>query len=580
MTLAAAVIALVPAPVAGAAALSGGAPPTARDGGAWQRVIVTGEPGRLADVLRGIRGAGGRIERVLPVVAGASASLPADRLPAVLAAPGVRGAGPDLPGRLSARDASLGYDVTGDDGSLYAIAKITSATEAWRNGYTGAGVDVALVDSGVAPVRGLTSGNVINGPDLSVESVNEDLRYLDSFGHGTHLASIIAGRDEKSRPKTYARSDSHLFTGIAPDARLVSVKVAAADGSCDVSQVIAAIDWVVQHARDDGLDIRVLNLAYGTDSTQAAGIDPLVYAVENAWLAGITVVVSSGNDGTQRAELAHPAISPLVVAVGADDPAGTAGIGDDVVPAFAQRGTAARHVDVIAPGVHVLGLRVPNSAIDQAAPGARVGDRFFRGSGTSQAAAVVSGLAAIYLSRYPTATPDQVKAALTGNAQVPSSVRRLFTGFGVPDIQKAVSRRLPAATQQATGATGQGSLDLARGGLHLDDGREVLTGERDIFGRPWDGAVWAPASASRTAWSGGTWNGSTWIGTGWADASWTTSWVAHAWAGDSWSAHAWGAHSWTAHAWAGQAWSAHSWTDSRWGDASWNGSAWGSYAWS
>ena len=430
-----------------AAALSGGAPPTARDGGAWQRVIVTGEPGRLADVLRGIRGAGGRIERVLPVVAGASASLPADRLPAVLAAPGVRGAGPDLPGRLSARDASLGYDVTGDDGSLYAIAKITSATEAWRNGYTGAGVDVALVDSGVAPVRGLTSGNVINGPDLSVESVNEDLRYLDSFGHGTHLASIIAGRDEKSRPKTYARSDSHLFTGIAPDARLVSVKVAAADGSCDVSQVIAAIDWVVQHARDDGLDIRVLNLAYGADSPR-----PLDRTCLLRWKPGWPVSPCCRVSGTTAPSGLNWRIRRQpVVAVGADDPAGTAGIGDDVVPAFAQRGIMARHVDVIAPGA-TLGLGVDSADRPRQLPGA--GRRpVLRGSDVGCGGGLARGDLPV---RYPTATPDQVKAARWARpGPVPQAVHRLRG----PDIQKAVSRRPPPPPSRRW-CPGQ-ALDLA-----------------------------------------------------------------------------------------------------------------------
>src|SRR4051812_43665338 len=342
--------------------------------------------------------------------------------------------------------------------------------------------------------------------------------HKDTFGHGTHMGSIIAGRDAVGTGSFYAKADSHQYTGIAPDARLVSLKVAAADGGSDVSQVIAAIDWVTQHAHDPGFNIRVLNLSYGTDSTQSPALDPLAYAVENAWRAGIVVVVSSGNDGTGRAALADPAIDPLVLAVGAEDPMNSDSVGDDTVPAFAQRGTVARHVDVIAPGVHVLGLRVPGSSVDLANSGARVGARFMRGSGTSQSAAVVSGLAALYLQKYPNATPDQVKKALMTNATAPSYVKQVFAGLGVPDVNKAIGAPLPsltAATQAATGATGTGTLEGARGSSHVSDGYAALTGEIDIFGRAWNGAVWAQASANRTAWSGGSRRG-----TGWAKPTW------------------------------------------------------------
>ncbi len=166
--------------------------------------------------------------------------------------PAVRSVTVDRRGSLQGLDPALGYDVAGDDGSLYDVAQVTHAKDAWTKGWTGKGVDVALVDSGVAPVQGLTSGNVVQGPDLSFESQDPTLVHRDTFGHGTHMASIIAGRDAAGTGATYARTDTHQFTGVAPDARLVSVKVAAADGGSDVSQVIAAIDWVTEHAHDPG----------------------------------------------------------------------------------------------------------------------------------------------------------------------------------------------------------------------------------------------------------------------------------------------------------------------------------------
>jgi serine protease AprX len=573
------------AAVVPAAVLSALAAPTQAAAGSTSaptsrvRVVVTGLAGEGPAVAGAVTAVGGHIDAFLQVIDGVTADVPAGAVDTLRSAPGVRSVSADTGGRLQGIDPALGYDVGADVGSLYDVAQITHAKDAWTKGWTGRGVDVALIDSGVAPVQGLTSGNVLQGPDLSFESQNPDLVHKDTFGHGTHMGSIIAGRDVAAAGNIYAKADSHQFTGIAPDARLVSLKVAAADGGSDVSQVIAAIDWVTQHARDPGMNIRVLNLSYGTDSAQSPAVDPLAYAVENAWRAGIVVVVASGNDGTNRTQLANPAIDPLVIAVGASDPNRTDSVGDDTVPAFAQRGTEARHVDLIAPGVHVLGLRNPNGNADQANPGARVGSRFFRGSGTSQSAAVVSGLAALYLQKYPGATPDQVKAALMGNATAPTYVKRIFAGVGVPDVNKAIGASLPAGpgvAQPATGATGTGSIEAARGSAHVSNADGLLSGEADIFGEAWNASTWATASAARASWSGGAWRGVDWTNATWSSSG---SWDAHSWTADDWTAHSWTAHSWTAHSWTSAGWDAHSWTDSSWQSSSWSGSSWSNALW-
>ena len=225
----------------------------------------------------------------------------------------------------AAVDPGLGYDPVADKGSLYNVAEVVGAHASWQAGYTGKGVGVALIDTGVAPVKGLTSGNVVNGPDLSFDSQDPDFAHLDAYGHGTHMASIIAGRDAAGTPKSYA--DPARFNGIAPDATLVNVKVGASDGSVDVTQVIAAIDWVVEHKADH--NIRVISLSYGTDSTASNSTDPLAFAVENAWKQGVVVVVSGGNDGRSELTLADPASDPYVLAVGAADTKGTASAVDD-----------------------------------------------------------------------------------------------------------------------------------------------------------------------------------------------------------------------------------------------------------
>ncbi len=418
------------------------------------------------------------------------------------------------PGAGAAPAPSLGYDATTDFGSLYNIERVVGAQDLWAAGYTGEGVDVALVDTGVSPVAGLSDPDkVVYGPDVSTDNGNPDLRYLDSYGHGTHMAGIIAGNDGATQGKGYA--DPAKFNGIAPDARIVSVKAGATDGATDVAQVIAGINWVVDHKDADGLHIRVLNLSFGTDSVQPWLIDPLTFAVERAWNAGIVVVVAAGNDGAAAAQVANPATDPKVITVGGDETNGTLDTKDDTVPAFAQHGNLVRSVDVIAPATHVLSLRVPGSYVDVNNPGGVVGDRFIRGSGTSQATAVVSGLAALLVEKFPTATPDQIKAYLTGSARPIGALSNLklggllgsvgsltglsglglcsnpvtnaYSGCGVVTVSPAVGlKKLAPSVQLTLPATGLGSLDAARG-----------TGSLLLDGAPGPGPAHHPRSHHR-----------------------------------------------------------------------------------
>jgi serine protease AprX len=480
--------------------------------------------------------------------------------------------------RFSSVDPTLGYDAAGDLGSTYALARLVGADRSWANGWTGKGVDIALVDTGVSPVAGLTSGNVVNGPDLSFDSQNKALTNLDGYGHGTHLASIMVGRDAAGTTTDYANPSR--FTGIAPDARLVSIKVGAADGAADVSQVIAAIDWVAQHAKDPGFNIRVLNLSFGTDSTQSYLLDPLAYAAEAAWRRGILVVAAGGNDGTTRTALSDPAVDPYVLAVGGDDPQGSPDVADDTVPDFANHGTTQRHVDLVAPAVHVIGLRDPQSVIDQAYPSGRVGDRFFRGSGTSQAAAVVSAAAALLAQRFPTMTNEQLKRQLMTTAQA-FSAPALYRGSGLVNVAAAEQASPNSAALNASMVgTGKGLLESARGSAHVAEGGVDLTGEKDIFGAAFKSGTWAPLSLSGKAWTGGTWNGSVWTGTGWTGTSWAgATWFGATWTKNDWTGHSWTGHSWTGHSWTGDSWDGHSWTDNSWTGHSWTAANWASASW-
>jgi len=497
---------------------------------------------------------------------------------------GQHGGWGDLSADLSSLDATgTNYPVL-DPGSLWTVTAAIGARSVWLQqdttgrAVTGQGVTVALLDSGVAAVPGLNGvGKVVQGPDLSLETNSAALRTLDTYGHGTHLAGIIAGHDPVSTDGTGAPvllTSPRSQLGVAPDAQLLALKLATTDGSTDVSQVIAALDWVVQHKDDNGRHVRVVNLSFGTSSLQPYQLDPLAAAAENAWRHGLVVVVSAGNDGASSVSLTDPAIDPYVIAVGSSDPEGSVlGWRTPAVAAFSSRGSVARHADLLAPGRSIVSLRDPGSFIDVNHPeGLVAGDstgRLFRGSGTSQAAAVVSGSVALLLQAYPMLTPDQVKAALVGSARPVTGAAAVDAGAGEIDVAAALkaAATVPAATQTWPRATGLGSLERARGGSHLVDPvtGATLSGEVDVQSKPWQPSVWAPAAAAGTAWSGGLWLGARWSGDSWSGANWTSV----AWSGARWSGARWSDASWSGARWSGARWSGAFWDGARWSDDHW-----------
>ena len=250
----------------------------------------------------------------------------------------------------------------------------------------GGPIDIALIDSGVNPVRGLDTGNVVQGPDLSFESQNPALAHFDTLGHGTMMASLMVGRDVANPSYSDAQNPLNLL-GVAPKARVVSVKVADSQGAVDVTQVIAGIDWAVEHAHDPvsatnptGFNIKVINLSYGVVANDAPDKDALSYAVEQAWHAGITVVVAAGNGGASTGKfspgLTSPATNPDVIAVGSYDDNGTVktfdangkvtSANDDFMPPYTSGASSSnkRTPDFVAPAQHITGLHSIGAAMD------------------------------------------------------------------------------------------------------------------------------------------------------------------------------------------------------------------------
>ena len=554
-------------------------------------VIVRELPGAGSGPERAVVALGGTVEQQLAIISGFEATLPGNRLGALRSAAGVLEVVENAAVTLTSSEVD---DQVHLNGSMRRVThEMTGAAAMWDAGFTGAGVDVAVIDSGVVPVDGLrSSGKVVNGPDLSFEGMACDasgckpspLAGLDTYGHGTHLAGIIAGRDDAA-PATVDSATSGNFVGMAPDARIVSVKIADAMGRTDVSQAIAAIDWVIQHKNSNGLNIRVLNMSFGTDGIQRYQLDPLAYAAEQAWHKGIVVVVAAGNAGYGSAKLNNPAYDPYVIAVGGADGLGTATTDDDIVPSWSASGDGTRNPDVVAPGQSVVSLRVPGGNLDAAYPGARTGERFFRGTGTSQSAAVVSGAAALLLEQRPELTPDQVKALLTGSARQLPLADALAQGSGLIDLAAASAAATPNAVQTWERATGTGSLEGSRGSVHVGHNGKELRGETDFLGKKWDAgkfsvalqkAVESRGPLQGLTWSGLTWSGLTWSGLTWSGLTWSgLTWSGLTWSGLTWSGLTWSGLTWSGLTWSGLTWSGLTWSGLTWSGLTWSGVSWG-----
>jgi serine protease AprX len=533
---------------------------------------------------RAIRAIGGTITNRLSIINGFTANVPARSLGSLARTSGILSVTPNGHVQLMAQVDGYDPNWTTPTGSWKRNLEAIKAKELWKAGYLGQGVDVALIDSGVAPVEGIRD-RLVYGPDLSFDSQADNLRYLDTYGHGTHMAGIIAGRDASIQPGHEDEDIDNAFLGVAPKARIVSVKVASASGATDVSQVIAAIDWVVQHRNTDGLNIRVLNLSFGTDGTQSYLLDPLTYAAEVAWRKGIVVVVSAGNSSFGTNRLNNPAFDPFVITVGADDTNGTNDPKDDSIPVWSARGDSTRRPDLVAPGASVVSLRAAGSYLDLAHPSALVGaSRFFKGSGTSQAAAEVSGAAALLLSQRPNMTPDQVKLLLKSTAVRLPNADPQGQGAGLINLKAAKDASTPLALlaqQVFVAAAGLGTLEGARGSVHVVDGDAVLAGELDIFGATFDTSVWASASLAGNTWSGGVWSGNTWSGNTWSGNTWSgNTWSGNTWSGNTWSGNTWSGNTWSGNTWSGNTWSGNTWSGNTWSGNTWSGNTWSGGTWS
>ena len=315
-----------------------------------------------------------------------------------------------------------------------------------RYGVNGAGVTVAVIDSGVRPHTDLPATRI----KAFVDFVNGRTTAYDDYGHGTHVAGIIAGSGAAS---------SGQYTGAAPGASIVALKVLDHVGTGSTANVLAALEWVL--ANHAAYGIRVVNLSLGHPIYESAATDPLVQLVEALMQRGLVVTVSAGNMGknslgqTVYGSITSPANAQGAIAVGAVDTVQTTVRSDDTVASYSSRGPTRYDYyvkpDVVAPGHHIASLLASGSTLATKYPDLQIGSSYFRLNGTSMAAPVVAGQAALLFQANPALTSHTVKAIIQFTAQRLRSLDVMTQGAGEVNVAGAVRFAKMVYPQQTYG---------------------------------------------------------------------------------------------------------------------------------
>ena len=449
------------------------------------RVVVQPAPGKKARVLQRLQAGGHSFEAFTGVDAAVAALSPA-AIRALAEDPDVGLVAPDreVRGLLDTATVAVGA---------------AAAREA--TGLTGAGVGVAVLDTGVDEVRDLR-GRVAGWADF----VKGRKHPYDDNGHGTHVAGIIAGDG------TAAARFGRDLRGAAPGAHLIGVKVLDENAVGRLSAVLAGLDWVITNR--DRFNIRIVNLSLGLPVQEGYGDDPLCQAVGKVWQAGILVVASAGNNGRldstdpfsgpQYGTITSPGNHPLVLTVGATRTNGTPDPSDDEVASYSSRGPTLHDYvvkpDLVAPGNRVVSLLAQgNSTLSRRFPDNVVrvgGGRYLELSGTSMAAPLVAGSAALMLQADPTLTPDTVKVRMILSARQewnPSSPETAYSrGAGLLDVTGALTSGAVASSPAFSPTVRPGELpadmQLTTDAMPTE---LMIWGDTTPWGDPDDAQVWS-----------------------------------------------------------------------------------------
>lgn len=528
--------------------------------GAALDVVVTSSTAGVAAVADAVRAAGGTVRDLLPLTGGVSADLPAGTV-----LPPTFRVVENAPLQLASKP------VASTDRTATAVRK---ALGLGKPDGQGEGVTIAVVDTGVHDSPALAGR--LTHVDVT-GTYDGDQR--DPYGHGTFVAGVAAGNG--------AGSENGEYAGVAPGADVLDVRVANADGETDLVTVLRGLEAA------QGAD--VVNLSMSSGSPLPYQIDPLTTALDRLWAAGVVVVVPTGNDGPAKGSVTSPGSDPTLLTVGALDENGTATHADDTVPAFSGRGPAPQGIakpDLVAPGRSLVSLRSPGSAVDVDNASARVGDAYFRGSGTSFATAAVSGAAAVLLEQRDL-SPGQVKAVVRRSAYADAKGLKndRDAGRGGLDVAAAATAVAPVVEAPADTDPPAGDIEVWHDFLAA-----LLDGDRAAAANSWSRLSpeahrwaahrWAALDGSARSWAANSWSAHRWAGADGSSDAWQMRfwaahrWAAHRWANDEFVASRWAANSWSAHRWADDDLEASRWAASRWAASRWAASRWAASRWS
>ncbi|MBN2547893.1 MAG: S8 family peptidase [Anaerolineales bacterium] len=367
--------------------------------------IVMGETTGKAIEL--VRAYGGAITSELDIINAVGAILPPSAVENLSKAAGIISVTPNHEMQTN----SLDYKPKGNPAPDTDYPEVVGANAVWAAGFTGNDIAVAMIDTGIIKHPGLVKGTngkgnrVIGWADFIDGSNNK----VDPNGHGTHTAGVIANSEVGL---------DGSYNGIAPDVDLVVARVSNAEGFATYEKVIQGIQWIVKTKQR--YNTRVMNFSMSAPVHTPYWADPVNLALMAAWQSGIVVVAAAGNTGPDALSVGVPGNNPYIITVGAFTDAYTpADWSDDYIPSFSSAGPTHDGFikpDLVAPGAHMLSLMDPNAVLAKLLPPKKLSAYYSSMSGTSQAAAVVSGISALMLSYDPSLTPSQVKSRLRATA--------------------------------------------------------------------------------------------------------------------------------------------------------------------
>ncbi len=399
-----------------------------------------------------------------------------------------------------------------------------NAPQVWSQlGLTGQGVGVAIVDSGVYPHPDL-AGRIVASIDFTTALPTVSTTPgVDPGGHGTHVAGLVAGDGTLS---------GGAYTGVAPRANIIDVRVVDSNGSSNVSTILRGLQWVL--ANRITYNIKVVNMSLGATPTGSYKSDFMATAAEVLTFSGITVVVSAGNSGPLAGTVTTPATDPYVITVGALDDSGTSLLLDDLMTVFSSRGRTPfdnlSKPDLVAPGRKMVSLRSPGSALDTLFPERQVTATsaltadYYRLSGTSMAAPVVAGVVALMVERNPTLSPAQIKRRLKSTATSLMFGTTLDRGAGLVNAFAAVSSVDASKEYGAARVSDAFARDMQKFILGQPFVWRDLTyhGGVDSAGTSWEGVTWENVRWDAVTWENVLWEGFTWEGVTWEGVTWET----------------------------------------------------------